>query len=149
MENQSALFDDLQIDLQGRDYLKETAKWSKFLAILSFIGAGFMLLLSFFAGTLFSSMRYETGSIYRVPGMGVGLFFIYLIVAVLIFIPNLYRLKFANQCLSALDSNDQALLTSSFSNLKSFNKFYGIAMIVYLAICVLAFVIAILAAAMR
>ncbi|MDH7462342.1 DUF5362 family protein [Chitinophagaceae bacterium 26-R-25] len=149
MENvEASLLDvNLTIDTQSDRYLRETAKWNKFLAILSFIFCGLMVLaglfLTFAAGFMMSSLQ--------MPFAGMGFFWLiyFLVFAVLTIIPNLYRYRFAAQVLQALDTNDQVTLTSSLGNLKSFYRFYGIMMIVLISIYVLIFLVAMVAGMMR
>lgn len=150
MENlETSLLDvNLTIDTQSDRYLRETAKWNKFLAILSFIFSGLMILagvfLTFAAGFMMSSTQ-------LMPFAGMGFFWLiyFLVFAVLTIIPNIYRYRFAAQVLQALDTNDQVTLTSSLGNLKSFYRFYGIMMIVVISIYVLIFLFAMVAGMMR
>jgi len=136
---------ELQLDSTAKDFLKETAKWAYFLSIIGFIGIGFLLLFAIFAGTIFSTM----GS--SMPGMGAyGSSFgaaigaVYFVMAALYFFPVYYLFKFSSNAKKAFRDNDSVALTESFGYLKSHYKFFGILMIILLAIYALFFVFAIL-----
>ncbi|WP_109699342.1 DUF5362 family protein [Chitinophaga deserti] len=144
MENQN-LF-DLHIDEESARYLKETAKWGSFLAIVAFIMIGFYVLALLFGLIVGSAAsggfeaEYSTANPFAaVMGTGVGVAFFIAYLA-LFTIPVVYLYRFSTRIKTALDGNDQTTLTNSFGNLKSMFKFYGIFMIVMLGIMALAFV---------
>lgn len=143
MENNDSLF-ELQIDQPVTNYLSETAKWGKFLAIMGFIGCGLLLLVGIFAGSLMASLS-------SIEGAGMSSTFLmalYIGIALLYFFPCLYLFNFASKMQKALRSNDQIQLTESFKNLKSCYKFMGILMIIILALYALIFIGGIIFAAM-
>jgi len=136
---------DLQIDQPVSGYLRETAKWAKFLAILGFIMCGLLAILAIFAGSLMST---AFGSMSDGTGMsGMILTIIYLIIAIIYFFPCLYLFHFANKMQRALRQNDQFFLTDSFKNLKSCYKYMGILMIIVLSFYVIIFIVAMFTAA--
>ncbi|MEL6864458.1 MAG: hypothetical protein AAFP19_08570 [Bacteroidota bacterium] len=150
MDNQN-LLDDLSSDQlaftpASISYLKETAKWARFLAIVGFIFVGFMVLGSFTAGTILSS------SFAGVPGgspiAGGAVTFIYLLFSLLYFIPTLYLYRFSKNARLAIDSNDTDLMTEALGNMKSVYKFWGIAMAILLGFYALIFLVAIFAGGM-
>lgn len=135
MEQSNNLF-ELQIDHQGTSFLRETAKWSKFLAIIGFVFIGLVLLILLFAGAGMSSLMSSTyGS---AMGGLVGTVVFGAMMLIYLF-PCLYLYKFATKMQVALRNNDQESLNKSFENLKSCFKFMGILMIVILAIYALVF----------
>ena len=130
---------ELQIDASSQMYLRETAKWAKFLAILGFVICGLLVLGGIFAGTLMSTMSSQFPS--PMPsGIGVMATFFYILFAVIVFFPYLFLFRFANQMLAALRSNDQPSLNSSFRNLKSHYKFVGILTIIILSFYLIFFI---------
>ena len=146
MEEQQHLF-ELHIDPAGLAALSETAKWGKFLSIVGFILTGLLVIAAFTMGTLFASL----GSVYgTTPGFFTGGFIMvmYLFIAALFFIPNLYLFFFANRLKKSLVSNDQELLSSAFAAQRTVFKFMGIVTIIYLALVALGMVIGIGAAVM-
>ncbi|MBV4357019.1 hypothetical protein [Pinibacter aurantiacus] len=139
MENtETSLLDvSLTIDTQSDRYLRETAKWNKFLAILCFIFGGLIILGGLYSAFSASFTGRNSSMAYALGG-GVVVFLYISILATLTILPNIYRFRFASQVLQALDTNDQVLLTSSFGNLKTFFRFYSIIIIVLIAFYVFA-----------
>ena len=145
MEQSNNLF-ELHVDHNGSSFLREIAKWSKFLSIVGFIMIGLMILVILFAGstmaTMFSATQYgEAGSL-------IGMIYIGVVAAVMLiyFFPCLYLFKFATKMQIALRNNDQDTLNASFENLKSCFKFMGIFTIICLALYALVFVFGMFAA---
>lgn len=145
-QNTSNLF-ELQVDHQSNAYLKETAKWAKFLSIIGFIGCALIILVGIFAGSVMATTLGDMGGGFG-GGMGVVMAVVYILFALLAFFPYLYLYRFANQMQVALRNNDQAALTTSFGNLKSCFKFVGILTIIILAFYALALVFGVLGATM-
>ena len=145
MEQSSGLF-ELQLDQPSINYLNEAARWSRFLAIIGFIYCGLMVVFGLFFGTLMSRMMPVMGDS-GISAMGSGFLGVFIIIVSLImFFPALYLWNFSSKMRKALNSNDQPLLTESLKNLKSFFKFYGIVLIVFLSIYALALVAGIIGA---
>jgi len=119
----------LDIGGTSRSYLLETAKWSKFLAILGFVMIGLFVVLAigigFFMGSQFDAIMGGAS----VMG-SIGIAAMYLLIALLYFFPILYLYRFATQMRAAIDNNNQGALDQSFGNLKSCFKFMGIMMLV-------------------
>lgn len=112
------------------DYLLETSKWGKFLAIVGYAGMGLLFLLgvAFIVGfSIFSSF---SGVGFPITIMG----FAYILISVSYFFPMNYLYKFSSQVKQGLNSINQQTVTSGFENLKSLFKFMGIFTIVVLSI---------------
>lgn len=139
--NEQHLF-DLQIDRPVATNLREAAKWGKFLGIMGFIFCGLLVIIGFFAGTIFSRAFSQMGGDMKM-GMGSFMTIIYILIAILYFFPCLYLFNFSTKMQRALQENDQGSLADSFKNLKSCFKFLGIMTIVILAFYVLAIIVAI------
>lgn len=127
----------LSIDEQVREHITGTAKWAKFLAIVGFIITALMVIAAFSMGAVMSMMPQQTGMM-KVGGAGFTI--IYLIIALLYFIPCLYLFQFATRTEKALRSDLQETLVSSLSSLRRFFKFVGILTLIYLIIAALAMV---------
>ena len=131
---------ELQVDPASQMYLRDTAKWAKFLAIIGFIMCGLIILIGIFASSVFTAMGSRFGNEGTFPAaMGGFLAFVYICVAVVAFFPYLFLLKFSNHMLRALRNNDQQQLTSSFRNLKACYKYVGILTIIFLTLYILMF----------
>ena len=145
--NEQHLF-DLKIDRPVATNLSEAAKWGKFLGIMGFIFCGLMVIIGFFAGTIFSRAFSQMGGEMSM-GMGSFMTIVYILIAILYFFPCLYLYNFSAKMQRALQANDQGSLTDSFKNLKSCFKFLGIMTIVILTFYFLAIIVAFAGAAFR
>ena len=128
----------LQITPKAVSFLATTAKWTKFLAILGFIIAGFLILagiiVAIFYSTLSSKME-NTGLMSYFNSELIGL--VYIVIAGLYIWPILYLNNFSNAMTRAVRSGTTERLTNALLNLKRFFKFIGILMIVMLVIYLL------------
>ena len=140
MEHNSS-FDsfELQFTPVAQGFLRETAKWARFLSIVGFIFIGLYVLLALVMFAMGGAMDAASenmdgmgrmGMMGAVGGAAMGV--IYLICALIYFFPILYLYRFASNTLSALDSNNTDQLTNGLENLKSHYKFMGILMCIAL-----------------
>ena len=118
---------NLEVNESVKSSLDIMVYWSKFLAIIGYIGVAFMVL----SGVIVFFLPDEMGFF--------G--FLYLIIAVLYYYPSSYLYKFAANTRYALNSNIQNGLNDGFSNLASWFKFYGVMIIVVMSLYALMFVI--------
>lgn len=128
-----------------KNYLMETASWGKFLAILGYVGLGFLLILSllmifgmsFLSNSLNGmSQLYQTGSLSLVS---VGM--MYILIIAIYFFPIYFLHIFSLRIKSGLLTNNAPDMELAFKNLKSLFKFMGVVSIVVLSIYVLALII--------
>lgn len=140
MESQN---NGMQLNASALEFLRESAKWSKFLAIMGFIGIGFMVLAAIFMSTIMATLPNEN-SIPLAGAMKGFLGGIYLVMAALYFFPVYYLYKFSNDTKIALQTNNDDLLATGLGHLKSHYKYLGIMMIVILSLYALVFVGAII-----
>lgn len=138
MEQHDLLTNDLSINSISYSHLSTAAKWGKFLAIVGFVFCGLMIIGGIAASAVMSSL----GSYSSIPFMQyIGI--VYVVIAVIMFFPCLYLLKFSNKIQNALATSNQENLDMGFANLKALFKFYGVFTIVILAIYALAFLVGI------
>jgi hypothetical protein len=130
---------NLQLTPQSREFLREAAKWAQFLAILGFIGLGFLVIIALFAGSLMGTMASMGGGMPEAAMGGTFITVLYLLMAVLYFFPIYYLFKFATRVKDALANNDDATLEDGLGYLKSHYKFMGILAIVMISIYIIAF----------
>ena len=126
------------ITTEINDYLSETSKWGKFLAIVGYVGMGIMVLLALFVMFGFSQISKFSGVGFPMGMIG----FLYIIIAVVYYFPVNYLYRYSVHIKQGLNSNDLSSITSGFRNLKSLFKFMGIFTIVILSIYALILVIA-------
>lgn len=122
--------ENLIIDWRSKEFLKETAKWTKFLAILGFVGIGLMVLGSlvmlFAPSSLMSNGDFPFGG-------KIFMMLLYLAFAVLYYFPISYLYQFSENTKKAIENNDNNSIRDAFEFLKSHYKFMGILTIILLS----------------
>lgn len=136
-------FAGLELNSDIRAYLLETAKWAKFISIVGFVMAGFMIIGALSFGVMLGSV---IGSGME-GGMGAASMssmfsVIYIVFALIFVIPVYFLFRFSQKMLAALKHDDDIDLTESFKNLKSHYKFVGIYFIIMLGFYALGFLLA-------
>lgn len=140
-EKQTENFEN-QLTTAAVGFLQESAKWSKFMAIIGFIGIGLMVLVSLFMAIGFSAMGAST--IPELPFSMSAFSIIYVLFAAIYFFPVYYLYQYATKTSAALHSKNKQLLTDGLENLKSHHKFLGIFTLILISLYGLIFVFAIL-----
>lgn len=125
-------------------YLSEARKWAKFIAIISFIGIGMLVISGLVMGLVLDSLTSAAGQA-PMPFSGGFFMVIYLAIAAVYFFPVYYLFRFSEAMGNALASGSEEVMTSAFGYLKSHYKFIGILMIVSMALGVLLMIGAMLA----
>jgi hypothetical protein len=125
-------------------YLSEARKWAKFIAIISFIGMGIMVISGLVMGLVFDSLTSAAGQS-ALPFSGSVFMIMYLAMAAIYFFPVYYLFRFSEAMGNALVSGSEEIMTTAFGYLKSHYKFIGILMIVSMALGVLGIIGAVLA----
>ena len=116
--------------------LQRTQPWVRFLAIMGFIGAGFMVLVGLTAGVAGAATgRIET----------IGLMIVYPIMAVVYVFPSLFLLRYADRIRSFVASGREQDLLGALDAQRSFWKFAGILTIVSIMFGILIGVFGVLA----
>ena len=140
-EKQTENFEN-QLTSAAVGFLQESAKWSKFMAIIGFIGIGLMVLVSLFMAIGFSAMG--TANIPELPFSMSVFSIIYVLFAAIYFFPVYYLYQYATKTSAALHSKNKQLLTDGLENLKSHHKFLGIFTLIIISLYGFIFVFAIL-----
>jgi hypothetical protein len=121
------------------DYLLQTSKWGKFLAIVGFVGMGLMVFIAILVMSGLSQLSRVYGEGFPMAGVG----FVYVAIAAIYFFPINYLYQFSVKIKRGLQSNDASTITSGFENLKSLFKFMGVFTLVILSMYGLILLIAI------
>jgi hypothetical protein len=138
MQNAITELEQLTLSNAAKGFLRETAKWGKFLSILGFIALGLMLMGSFFIGAFYNT----TPQADIMPfDLGIVVTLIYIVVALIYIFPIYYLYQFSVKMREALISKDDAVLVTAFEMLKSHYKFIGVFTIIMLSVYLLAGVI--------
>jgi hypothetical protein len=138
MQNAITELEQLTLSSAAKGFLRETAKWNKFLSILGFIALGLMLIGSFFIGAFYNTMPQADIMPFD---LGIVVTLIYIVVALIYIFPIYYLYQFSVKMKEALASKDDAVLATAFEMLKSHYKFIGVFIIIILSVYVLAAVI--------
>jgi hypothetical protein len=139
MENQNDLLVGIGVDDVTQSHLISIAKWNRFLAIIGIVGFGLFILIILFGGSYLATKLISMGGQNRMmdsygSGMLTGVFIIYAMIGVVLLIPCIYRLNFANKMLKALAVNDQQVFNDSLANLKIYSQYMGILTIILIGI---------------
>ncbi|TXD49474.1 hypothetical protein ES045_04640 [Polaribacter sp. IC073] len=143
MQNAITELEKLTLSGAAKNFLKETAKWCKFLSILGFIFIGLMLIGSFFIGTIYNNIPQSQAVPFNLGGIMTGL---YILFGLIYIFPIYYLYQFSVKMKSALLSKDDEVLAKAFEMLKSHYKFIGVVTIITLSLYVLGIVMGMLGA---
>ena len=128
---------NLEVSESVRTSLDTMVYWSKFLAIVGYIGIGLILLVV--VAIISTSTDIKSFGTYE-PGI---IAVIYLVMAVIYYFPVNYLYKFATNTRHALTSDSQTSLNFGLSNLASSFKCMGVLTLVILSLYALIFLFAI------
>lgn len=121
--------------------LSGTKPWVRFISVLMFVGAGFMVLgglAMMLGGAAFFKNSPDVGS----PAvLGAVLGIVYLVFAIVYIYPALKLWKYANGIASLLASGSVMDLEDALNQQRSFWKFIGVMMLAILVLYALAFII--------
>ena len=143
MQNAITELEQLTLTSRAKGFLKETAKWCKFLSILGFLGLGLLFLSSFFISTIYASMPQSTSIPFN---LGTAMTIFYIIMIAIYIFPLYYLHQFSVKLKKALTSKDDEVLASAFEMLKSHYKFVGVFTIIILSIYILVGIVGLLGA---
>jgi hypothetical protein len=128
LANENIVNDEqLTLNKESVSYLRTVSGWSKFFAILGFIGSGLLILAGIFSGAIFAAIG-------NIPGMAPILGAIYIVMGLIYLLPSLYLLKFASNAKNAIDNKNSDILTIALKNLKSCLTFMGIMTIICIVV---------------
>ncbi len=113
------------------DALRVSAKWSLFLAIMGFIGIGFMIIAAIFISSFMGELPDNGNPVLALKGF-IGV--IYIILAALYFPPVYYLFKYATDMKTALQNQDSTEVGDALSYLKSHHRYLGISIIVIISL---------------
>jgi uncharacterized protein YneF (UPF0154 family) len=146
-QNVNPLF-DLSLNSDSRYHLAETARWTKFIAIVGFIFIVLMIIYGIFMGSFFGKQMNQFQGEYQPPfreEMLRTMMILYTVIfGVIYFFPCLYTYRFSNHLKTALGLNDPVKLSLAFKNLKMTARYLGILTIIFLVfmiIGVIAFIV--------
>ena len=132
------------------DQLARTKGWTRFISVLLWIGAAFLILggiaMIAFGGVMgLGGMSEEMGGaeMFAGAGMGVGMGIIYLILSIIYVYPALKLGKFSTMAGRLQTEPSEAVLVTALNEQRAFWKYIGIWMIVMLVLYPIAIVVAV------
>ena len=113
---------DLQMDEVVRLQFNETAKWSKFISIVMFVGCGLLLIVGLVGGAALFTIFKSVGARYGFLDEFSGAIIIMIIVAVVAVLALVYYFlfNFAQKIKAALLTDNVAELNAGLKSLKTF-----------------------------
>lgn len=135
--------------LQDAQYaVYQSGKWANFLAIMGFIGSGFILLCGLLAGVMMSALSTLAGPAGRLPaGFGGIVSFFYVMIAAICFIISRHLYRFGSNIKTGIELQSAETVSIAFKNIHSFFKWKGVILIIILSIYIVAIIGFIIAAA--
>jgi hypothetical protein len=127
----------ITINTEMKTYLAEAARWGKFLAIIGYIGVGFLVLAGIILMIVLSFADGITDVNFPVGIVGI----IYIALAVVYYFPVHYLHRFSASMKQGLSADDEQYVLTGFKNLKSLFRFLGILTIVILSIYALILIV--------
>jgi hypothetical protein len=141
----------VEIGQEALGYLETTRKWTMFFAILGFVFMGLILIGGVVAGSFIRGLTSGMSGMEGAEGMGsmraaggfasIMMIIVMLIVAVIYFFPLFYLLKFSTHAKKAVAACDANEMTLAFKYIKSYWKYLGILVIIFLVVYLIIFLI--------
>ena len=143
MENESTI----ELNNNAVEALRESAKWSMFLAIMGFIGIGFMVVAALFIGSAMAMIPDNPSN--PVSAIKGYLSFIYIILAALYFPTVYYLYKYASDMKTSLQARNSQSVSEALVSLKSHHKYLGISIISLIALYIIGIIVMIIVVAAK
>jgi hypothetical protein len=131
--HQEAEISGLTISQIAISQMKATAPWMKFLSILGFVVCALLIIFAF-------AMLFGIGSFTQrtSTGVGIALFVIYCIMAIIVYFPNLYLFNTANSIREFCISNESTSLEKALIMQRKYWGYMGVLAIIYIAFLIIA-----------
>lgn len=110
--------------------LQKTKPWVRFMSVMMFIGAGFMVLAGLFMGLAGGASAMSGDNKALGAGLGVGIAAAYSLLAILYIFPALKLWKYADRIRDLMSSRQVLDLEKALNEQRAFWKFVGVMMIV-------------------
>ena len=127
---------DLNLSPSVQKYLKTAARWAKFLALMGFVFVGLMILAGLFIGVIYNITESDMMMDQEMSIPSLLLSFLYISLAVILLIPNLFMNSFANKMVKSIENRDEILLSKSFRSLKNWFLYFFLSVVVLIILYV-------------
>jgi len=138
---------NLTIDEEAKAHLLETARWTKFLAIVGFVSLGLMILVGLFAAVGISAMSSMYADTPLGPGFGTIIMLAYVATALFTFFPVFYLYKYSVLVKPGILNSNQEQFNLALSYQRRMFKFMGILTLVILGLYAVGIVFGLIGAA--
>ena len=124
------------------EQLRKTKGWVKFIGVMAFIGAGFMVVggIIMMAGGAMGGMLTGGASDAFGAGVGIGMGLIYIVMAIIYIYPGMKLWGYGKRIDQLLQDRASVTLEAALNEQRAFWKFSGIMLIILLSIYALALV---------
>ncbi len=129
MDHLSNFDENLKISSLTHANLNSTIKWTKFISIVGMVLGCLMALIAIFAGAFIGTFMAQATAPMPAGG-GFMVTLIYLFIAAVIFIPNLFLFQFSKSLKVALQEMDNDALDAGFGKLKLYFTINGVIMLI-------------------
>ena len=131
---------------RAQQYLDETRPWVRFIAILTFVMAGFMLLggLGLLAFTMIGGLAASNQRGFGFPGSAIGsgiLALVYVVMAFVYIAPGVFLFRYASAITRLRTTASGQALEDALKHQKSFWRFVGILMVISFVLAVVGMVV--------
>jgi mannose/fructose/N-acetylgalactosamine-specific phosphotransferase system component IIC len=129
----------IEIDEDTLKILNTSRKWTMFLAVTGYIFLGLFIVLGLLAGTFLTT--FKSGE----TGLGIPESFTLIAIpvsAVILFFPGFFLIRYSKYMAHAVQHYDKEALHRSLRNLKNYFSYIGILIIIFLAVYIIALVVA-------
>jgi mannose/fructose/N-acetylgalactosamine-specific phosphotransferase system component IIC len=129
----------IEMDEDILKILNTSRKWTMFLAVTGYIFLGLFVVLGLLAGTFLTTFKSTE------TGMGIPESFTLIaipVTAVILFFPGFFLIRYSKYMSHAAQHYDKVLLLRAFKNLKNYFAYIGILIIIFLAVYIIALVVA-------
>lgn len=125
--------------------LAATKPWVRFISVITFIGAGFLLIgaLAMVAMGSMGALSKSGGAAFT-GAMGFGIAALYAVLSIIYIFPGVKLWKYASSIARLMQSGRDEDLVAALNQQRSFWKFVGILMILFIAIYLIVIVVALI-----
>lgn len=127
----------LVVTEEMRSYFYQMAKWANFLAVVGFVFTGILIIGAFTVGATINSNPEMAKLVGSMGSLGsLGFTAICLVYAFAIFYPSMLLFKYSTKAKLGILYGEQTSLDEAFSQLKSLFKYWGIIVLIFIALYV-------------
>jgi Family of unknown function (DUF5362) len=132
----------IEVDEEGKSILLEMVRWTKFLAIISFVMLAIMMLGGFAMGAVFQSAMSQNPALAGISSVAIILY--YLVLGAIILYPALLLYRYSIRMKDALQTASKEKFNQAIRYLKNVFQYNGILIIIGLCLYAVFFIFTII-----